>query len=357
MDPSYTTAYGQLAWSYFREALFGLTRTPAESYKKAVEFAKKSLSLDEQNAGGYLVLANVYGKTGQFEKAMAAGKKGLSLDPANPVRNALYGLALFNTGQFKEAIPVFEKAIRLDPKPPSWFLSSLGWAYFYTGQNEKAISAFRKYVNHKPRNAVAHGYLGCAYIAAGKPEKAVEMFEKASSLNPNFQVWFACDFAIARVGAGHTEEAATKVRAVLSSHPDNADAYRGLSAVLTSEGKHEEALSMAKKAINLKAAPEAPPYYYWRLGVPYCIMGQYEEAIARFKKSISLWPEYMNGHIGLTASYSLAGRMEEALAQAAEVLKINPKITLEDIAKDGYYNFQKADKARFINALRKAGLK
>ena len=85
-------------------------------------------------------------------------------------------------------------------------------------------------------------------------------------------------------------------------------------------------------------------------------MGQYEEAIAAFKKAIR-WPEYIYGHIGLTASYSLAGRMEDARAQAAEVLKINPKITLEDIAKNGYYNFQKADKERFINALRKAGLK
>ena len=65
----------------------------------------------------------------------------------------------------------------------------------------------------------------------------------------------------------------------------------------------------------------------------------------------------MYGHIGLTASYSLAGRMEEARAQAAEVLKINPDYSLKDIAKNGYYSFQKADKERFINALRKAGLK
>jgi len=75
-----------------------------------------------------------------------------------------------------------------------------------------------------------------------------------------------------------------------------------------------------------------------------------------FKKAISIWPEYMFAHIDLTAAYSLAGRMEEARAQAAEVLRINPKITLEDIAKNGYYNYKKADKERFINALRKAGL-
>ena len=82
----------------------------------------------------------------------------------------------------------------------------------------------------------------------------------------------------------------------------------------------------------------------------------YHLTIAAFKKAFSVWPDYVNGHIDLTASYSLAGRMEEARALAAEVLRINPKITLEDIAKNGYYNYKKADKERFINSLRKAGL-
>ncbi len=49
--------------------------------------------------------------------------------------------------------------------------------------------------------------------------------------------------------------------------------------------------------------------------------------------------------------------MEEAHAEAAEVLRINPKFSLEGIAKNGYYNFKKADKECFINALSKAGLK
>ncbi len=87
------------------------------------------------------------------------------------------------------------------------------------------------------------------------------------------------------------------------------------------------------------------------------MMGQYDEAIAAFKKAVNRWPDFVSGHVGLTASYSLAGRMEEAHAEVAEVLRINPKITLEDIAKNGYYNFKKADKERFISALSKAGLK
>jgi len=117
---------------------------------------------------------------------------------------------------------------------------------------------------------------------------------------------------------------------------------------------------MVKKAVSLKEmspspAPDAP--FYITLGSSYSMVEQYEEAIATFKKAIDIWPEYIYGQIGLTASYSLAGRMEGARAQLEEVLKINPKLTLEDIAKNGYYTLQKADKERFINALRKAGLK
>jgi len=395
LDPNYANACTLWAWTYYEEAQAGWTKTPAKSYEKATELAKKAISFDEQNGRPYMVLANVYAKTGQFEKAMAAGKKGLSLDPANAGINVLYGVTLNNVGKFKEAIPflkkairldpkhpswylvqlglssyktgqfneaiqLIKKAIRLDPKYPSWYLVQLGWAYFYTGQIEEAIAAFNKYLSRKPRNAYAHAFLGCALITAGRPEEAVAMFEKALSLNPQSPAWFSGNLAIARVGTGQPEKAISMMREMLNRRPENGDVCRFLALVLIYEGKYEESLSMAKKAVSLEEMSPSPApnaLFYGTLGTSYHFMGQYEEAIAAFKKGISLWPEYVYGHIGLTASYSLAGRMEDARAQAAEVLKINPKITLEDIAKNGYYNFQKADKARFINALRKAGLK
>ena len=79
-----------MAWTYYHEAFFGWTETPAKSYEKAVELAKKAISLDEQNARAYMVFANVYVQTGQFDKAVAVQKKALSLDPANSVVNAFW---------------------------------------------------------------------------------------------------------------------------------------------------------------------------------------------------------------------------------------------------------------------------
>ena len=290
LDPNYSRAYVALAWTHFHDASFGWATVPAKSYEKAVELAKKAISIDEQFASAYMLLAIVYSKTGQSEKAVAIGKKALSLDPTlnylyglllnnvgqfkdaipflkkairmNPKPQSLYfaqlGLSYHKTGQFKEAIQFLEKAIRIDPRPPSWYLVQLGWDYFLIGQNEKAIAVFNKSASIEPSDAFAHASLGCAFIATGKPEEAVEMFEKASSLNPDFQVRFALAFAIARVGAGNSSEATKILHEVLSSHPDNADVYRGLSGVLTSEGKYEEALAMAKKAISLRGAPGAP---------------------------------------------------------------------------------------------------
>ena len=357
LDPNYANAYACLARNYFRKFIWAWGKTPEESIEKSVEMAKKALSLDEQNAGAYMVLANVYAKTGQLEKAMTAGKKGLSFDPANSLTNAQYGYNLYNLGKFREAIRLLEKAIRIDPKSPRWYLTVLGWSYFMMGQNEKAVTAFKKLLNREPKNADAHANVGAALIVAGKPEEAIEMLEQALDLNPDRPSWYISNLALARLVTGKPEEAITMMQDLVSSHPDNAEAYRGLSTVLTFDGRYEEALPIAKKAIKLRATPEAAPWFFWWTGAPYLMIGEYEEAIAAFKKQISFWSEAMYGHIGLTASYSLGGRMEDARAQAAEVLKINPKFSLKDIAKDGYYSFQKADKERFINALRKAGLK
>jgi len=61
-------------------------------------------------------------------------------------------------------------------------------------------------------------------------------------------------------------------------------------------------------------------------------------------------------HIGLAATYSSLGREQEARAEAAEVLRLNPKFSLDDAVKIIPMK-NKADLDQFINALRKAGLK
>jgi adenylate cyclase len=67
-------------------------------------------------------------------------------------------------------------------------------------------------------------------------------------------------------------------------------------------------------------------------------------------------PDNLFAHAGLTATYSVAGRLDEARAQAKEILRVQSKFSAERYVKT--FPFQdKADTERLIDALRKAGLR
>ena len=84
--------------------------------------------------------------------------------------------------------------------------------------------------------------------------------------------------------------------------------------------------------------------------------GRFEEAVSAYKKAIQLSPNNIFAHIGLAATYILMGREKEARAEAAEVLRINPKFSLDSFAKRLPYKDQSVTD-NFVDALRKAGLK
>ena len=144
---------------------------------------------------------------------------------------------------------------------------------------------------------------------------------------------------------------------MVSSRPDDAWGYMYFATVLCLLGRHEEALEVAQKTVTLQFGPYTEPFIKVFSGLSYGFLGQYDQAILRLKEAIKLWPDFVYGHNGLAAICSLAGQMEEARAEVQEILKINPQISLADIAKNGYFSLQTADKDRLIGALRNAGLK
>ena len=86
------------------------------------------------------------------------------------------------------------------------------------------------------------------------------------------------------------------------------------------------------------------------------MVGNYEEAISVYKRAIEISPNDVFSHAGAAAVYALWERDEEAKAEAAEVLRIDPKFTLDSFRKGQLYK-NPQDLARLIDAMRKAGLK
>jgi adenylate cyclase len=140
----------------------------------------------------------------------------------------------------------------------------------------------------------------------------------------------------------------------LALAPNSAWAHGQLAANLVFAGRHEEAIPLLKKALRLDPFPRH--HYYNFLGVAYRCLGRYEEAIAEFEKAIQLAPDSAWRHVAIAAAYSLAGRDEEARAAVQKALRLDPRMSLKFIAKTAPYKKQ-ADLDRFLDALRKAGLK
>ena len=136
--------------------------------------------------------------------------------------------------------------------------------------------------------------------------------------------------------------------------PSGANAYEFYANSLTYAGRPEEAIPLLQKAMRLNPFHDSSTFLH--LGHALRIAGRFEEAISEYKKALQRTPNNIFAHLGLAGAYSLMGREKEARAEAAEVLRINPKFSLDLYAKRLPLKDQSVID-NYVDALRKAGLK
>jgi adenylate cyclase len=139
----------------------------------------------------------------------------------------------------------------------------------------------------------------------------------------------------------------------VSLDPNSAENSVWLGTVLTWAGRATEAVRYLEYGIRLNPWP--PASCFNNLAVAYRDSGQYEKAIEAAKKALQREPNNQFPHIHMAISYLRLGREEEAQAAAAEVLRVNPKFSLERYAK--MLPFTKPVADRIVEDLRRAGLR
>jgi adenylate cyclase len=149
------------------------------------------------------------------------------------------------------------------------------------------------------------------------------------------------------------DKAIAEAERALALGPSSASAYYYHGLALNFAGRSEEALPSIQKAIRLD--PFGSRFYFHQLGHACQYTGRFEEAVSAYKKALQRAPDDYTGHLMLAATYSKMGREKEARAEAAEVLRINPKFTLDFYEKMS--PLKESEKEKVIIALRKAGLK
>jgi adenylate cyclase len=161
-----------------------------------------------------------------------------------------------------------------------------------------------------------YAMLGYLYSLTGQDDKAIAECKKAVELDPNA--------SLARAWYG---------------------------AVLYKVGQYEAAVQELEQSV--RRDPMAGAWVLRFLGRAYSFVGRHDEAITTLKKAIQKAPNDYLSRLIIIQAYIFAGRQEEAEAEAAEVLRINPKFSLENYAK----RMTGKDKERSLEAFRRAGLK
>jgi tetratricopeptide (TPR) repeat protein len=182
--------------------------------------------------------------------------------------------------------------------------------------------------------------------------KAMELTQKALALDDSLAEGYSRLGFLYAMTRQYDKGIAEAEKAVALNR-NSATAHLYLGKTLFFAGRAEESIPEYKKAIRLNPIP--PNVYPWSLGLSYGYTGKYEEAIAWCEKAVRQAPDSLLARMMMTVVYSFSGRDEEARAEAAEVLRIQPKFTLKKLEKKLTYK-RKEDRERFLGALRKAGL-
>jgi adenylate cyclase len=225
-----------------------------------------------------------------------------------------------------QARQLWERAVELDlqyAEAYAWlgwsYLTEWSWQWSRDPQTlERSFALAQRALVLDDSLPTAHMVLGSVYLFKGQHEQAIAEGEQALAFDPNF-----------------------------------AEGYAALAGILILAGRPEGAIGLIEKALRL--SPHAPAWYIALLGSAYRSAGQNEEAMAAYKRAILRTPDFLPAHLVLAMMYSEGGREEEARAEAAEILRINPHFSLEVWRQTAPLKDQERVE-RSLAALRKAGL-
>jgi adenylate cyclase len=229
-------------------------------------------------------------------------------------------------GGLYEARRLIERSISLDPNYARAYavLSSIHLVGWYQPLDEDCRTALerahrfaRKAVQLDPNLPIAHACLGMVLTFEGQHEQSMAEFEKAIALNPNFTDW---RFGMTLLRTGEPTRAIQVVEA------------------------------------HMRHDPFYPPQAASQLGIARYMLKEYSEALPLLRECTSRSPNMRQGHVWLAANLAQLGRLDEARAEAAEVLRIDPKYTIDGTQRRLVLFKRPEDTEHLLDGLRKAGL-
>jgi tetratricopeptide (TPR) repeat protein len=263
---------------------------------------------------------------------------------------------------YDAALAEYDKAIKADPKNPE-FLYRKAQLYFIKKDADNAIQFFEKTIAMQNDNLPAYLSLARLYSIKGGNESAIKAFESAYTLEKDNAKKIEYKTNIIKILNKQDKflEAGQHIKDVLALDPNNLTTLFYDARLANMNGKYEQAKQSMVKATGLLRSDDPKEFakYYYELGYAYYHLEKYNDARLAFDKAnygpfkpliFRMTPPYF---YNLAISYFKVYEIDESKKYLENALKIKTDFTqahdllLKIVA-------MKADKTAIIESMKRA---
>jgi TolB-like protein/thioredoxin-like negative regulator of GroEL len=238
LDPGYAAAYAGLADSTYRAAD---QNGDEATFRRAVEAADRSLSLDPELAEGYIARVRIRtGYSHDFAGAQDDAERAIALSPGDARAQLAYAYVLICTGKVTEGIAAERKALDIDPlNRAAWI--SLALRVLNSGHYADAEQAGVRALEISPESVHAQYVLARIYLTEGRVQDALNGFRRIESDGLG-----GSGVAMAEYTLGHARESQTTLDRLIATH--SADAAFQIAEVYAWRGDTEQVFHWLDRA-------------------------------------------------------------------------------------------------------------
>ena len=269
---------------------------------------------------GGLLLAELFQKSQYGDRQIARLRALAALTPDLPESHSLRSREALARGNARAAIEHAQRALVLRPRSHAMH-ADLGLAYMQAGRLDLAKQHLQQAVDLAPNQWDYHCDLGILLAKQGQDPQAEQELRLAVELQPDFEQprQHLAEFFLQR---GRESDAALEFEAIAARFPESLTGEIGKVQLLSSQGKHEQAVQLAS-FLSIDNATN------WRvhlvLGAALNASGEAELALPPLLKASRLRPGSAEIHYHLGWAEFLRGSYALAVPPLARATQLNPK--------------------------------
>ena len=279
---------------------------------EAVRIIRSIIATDPDITDAHFSLGNVFFKAGRYEEALDAFRRALELKPDDSFTVINIANSYQRWGRPEEAERfVMDHLGRGFEDPQLYFL--LGRLKYDRKKYDEAIPLYEKTIALNPSSAASHNALAAIYILQDELAKAERHLEAGAAIN---ETLYSLNYNRAQLfeKRGEPDKAAAAYRRELEVSPKNFRASYNLARLFRQLGREDEERRFLEMTIDL--ASDFPLSYFY-LARMFLNRGErYAEAVSLAKKGLDLGPDPGEAPLGYFLLADLYNRLGDASKSA-----------------------------------------